>query len=130
MVEGRLAHRVVDNVNTPAVGQPERFLGEVALRIEDHGVGPCLARQAGLLLRRDGSDNRGADPGRHLDEQKTYPSGRRVDQGRLAPGEGVGRAGEVVGGHALEHSGRPGFGVQALRQAYELPGGHDGSLSV
>src|SRR5215470_20138383 len=51
--KGRLAHTVVDHVNTAPVRESLHLLSEVDLGVEDRVAGPGLPRRFGLGLRGD-----------------------------------------------------------------------------
>ncbi len=68
-LEGRLADRVVHDVDAAAVGERASAGGEVLLRVEDHLVRARLPGEGGLRLRAAGGDHPGSCGVEHLDEQ-------------------------------------------------------------
>ena len=100
-------HRVVDDLHAPAPGEALHLGFEVLLGVEDHVAGARLPGEARLLLRGDGAQHPRAAAACHLAEQQADATRGGVDQAGVAPLQRIRGAREVVGGHALQHHGRP-----------------------
>ena len=77
-------NRVVDRLTTPALGTLSYPLLEVFLSINDGVVGSGFPGQRCLSFSRDGGEDIGPRPLRHLDQLESGASGPRMDQGEVA----------------------------------------------
>jgi hypothetical protein len=89
-----------------------------------------LARDGGLGRCRDRAQHARATGPRHLRDEPPGAARRRVHEDGVALLDGIGRVGQVVRRHALQHGGGCGGEVDRVGQRHELRCGDDRVLGV
>ena len=104
-LERVLAHGVVHDLQASTPGEALDLFHEVLARVEDDLVRARLAGQRGLVLRGDRPDDAGAAHPGDLAKEQPYTAGGGVNEAGIAWLQRPRAAGEIVGGHALQHRG-------------------------
>ncbi len=130
LLEGGLAHGVVDDVHAAAARQAARLGGEIGLGVADHLVGAGSTGHLGLLVAGDSGDHPRALLLGNLHQQRADPTSGGVDQRGLAGPQRIRAAGQIVRRHPLQHDGGGRARVDGRGQQHQQRGGRHGVLGI